>query len=330
MTSVAYGIAMPASRGVLTGAPPPSWLPAGATVFADVPNGRYWAARRVWPDFAGWLAAAGAAFSGAAGRYYATSGHMLAAAALDVPRAGHYLGGVPHLLYEPAATNKALYSGNQSNAAWGSSKSAKGGTATGPDGAASLYAFVPAAGSNLYAGGYNVTPYSGTGVAVTQSWFVKFGDFRWFAVTFGAGTPDSVWFDLQNGVVATQKAGSAGGIRPLANGVYRVSVTRTVAAAASYYNQFYVSDADNSGSATGDGSKAIYVGLAQSEDGASASSYVPTAAAAATRAAESISGIMVPGSLSVTFDDGSTQTIAAAAFATPANLNRPTIARIAG
>jgi hypothetical protein len=79
----------------------------------------------------------------------------------------------------------------------------------------------------------------------------------------------------------------------------------------------------------GDGTSGVYAYGAQMEVGTAATSLIPTTTAPATRAAESISGIVVPGNLTVTFDDGSTQVLSPAAFANPANLSRRLIATIA-
>jgi len=67
-------------------------------------------------------------------------------------------------------------------------------------------------------------------------------------------------------------------------------------------------------------------------DAASSSSYIPTAASTATRAADACSFTIPSGvsSLRYTFDDLSTQTVSVSpgAYVVPTNLNRPIIRSI--
>ena len=73
MTSVAYGFAMPVSRGVLTPPGFPAWLPliGGGNPplsYADFAGGRYWCGHSQWltsEDASAYFSAAGYSFTGA-------------------------------------------------------------------------------------------------------------------------------------------------------------------------------------------------------------------------------------------------------------------------
>ncbi len=312
MTSVAYGVAMPASRGVLTPQLPPWWLPAGASIFADIPNGRYWAARRLWPDFAAWLAAAGGSFSGAAGRTYTSAGNLLATAGPNVPRIT-FIGGVPYLLYEPAATNRALQSNLQSG--W----SIRGATLTqnaapGADGlnSAALVAEDTTTGRHMVFQG--VTVAAGANIASID--LKPAGRTYAFVNLSDPAGPSSV---ARYGVNVDLTTATITMVAPLnsppspvaaaafaANGFVRVSLGFVLSGTTM---NFDVSASSSPTPALDGNNDPTYPG-----DGASG---------------ESISGIAAPGNLTVTFDDASTQSLSSAAFAAAANLNRAVIAKIA-
>jgi len=320
MTSVAYGIALPASRGVLTAQAAPSWLPAGKTIFADIPNGRYWAAGRLRPNLASWLAAVGATFSGEPGRTYTTAANLVAAVGLDQPRITH-VGGVPHLLYEPAATN-VLPQSNAFNL-WSVQLATVATGIPGPDGATSAARLVEDT-SAIY---HRVQQTSAsTAGQVAGSVWAKAAERSFLCINDNAG--NDLFLNAGDGTYGNVAAKyTPAPTVAYAGGWYRFSFT-FVAIANQMINVF-VAQANGVRNYAGDGTSGICIYGTQLEAGAAASSYIATTSAAAPRAAESIGGIVAPGNLSVTFDDNSTQVISAANFANPANLSRSRIKGIA-
>jgi len=320
MTSVAYGVALPASRGVLTAQAAPSWLPAGKTIFADIPNGRYWAAGRLRPDLASWLAAVGATFSGEAGRTYTTAANLVAAAGLDLPRIS-YVAGVPHLLYEGATTN--VLPRSNTFASWTVQRASVVTGVSGPDGGAFASRLVEDTSVNTHLLQQLSTSSAGQ---VAFSMWVKAAERTFLCVNDNAGN------DLYIDAGAGTYGNVAAKYTPAPPVVYADGWRRyafTFVAGATQWINVMVAQANGVRFYAGDGTSAVCIYGAQLEAGAVASSYVATTSAAAPRAAESIGGIVAPGNLSVTFDDNSTQVISAANFADPTNLSRPLIKGIA-
>jgi hypothetical protein len=86
-------------------------------------------------------------------------------------------------------------------------------------------------------------------------------------------------------ILATQGTVTAA-ITSVGSGWYRCSITATTVAAANSRHSIYVLDNDG-GQGAADGTSGIYIWGAQLEAGAFPTSYIPTTAAAATRAADS-------------------------------------------
>lgn len=334
MTSVAYGIAFPASRGVLAPSPPPpSWLPVGKVAFADIPNGRYWANGRLCASLTEWLAAMSATFTGPAGRSYQAASGLIAYAGLNVPRID-YVSGTPYLAYEKAATNLAQYSEQLDNAWWNIKQacSITANTGPAPDGATTADAFVE---SNTTATHAAMRANGFLSASGTYTWglFVSPLLRDWVRAYFYDGaTVTERWcnFNMTTGAVGYSDGVLASSIRTYANGFKRVTITG-VFTGTSGNIQVHSLDSNHNGTNyqfAGLNAAVLRVWGMQLEAGGP-SSYIPTTSATVTRGAESISGIVAPGNLTLTFASGNTQTILPANFATAANVNEALIASIA-
>jgi hypothetical protein len=148
--------------------------------------------------------------------------------------------------------------------------------------------------------------------AYAFSVFVKASEYSKFGLVENAITGAYATFNLSGAgsVISTGLTGS-GSITALANGWYRVVLTMTTTGAQTTFRPdlFPLPDSYTSGDPnaayTGDGTSGIFIWGAQVELGGFASSYVPTVAASATRAADSLvytAGVSYPASLWCEFE----------------------------
>jgi hypothetical protein len=212
----------------------------------------------------------------------------LQTAANDTPRFDHdpATAGNPSrgLLIEEARTNLLERSAEFDNATWSKS----GGTITAnadtaPDGTTTADKFVESAVNQTHQVFQTVT---GVAAIQTASFFVKAAgrtSCQFLAFNATDSSIGRVNVDLTNGttssVLGTATATSVG------NGWYRVAVTYTPTVTNTSFNVF--PREGGSTSYLGDGTSGILIWGAQLEQGAFATSYIPTTTAAATRAADS-------------------------------------------
>lgn len=230
---------------------------------------------------------------------YTNSSGNLATASTNVARF-NYISGTPYLLIEPAATNLAQYSNAFKSGGWYAANSSTVTAAqfTSPDNTNDGWS---ATGGSSYGGPGNA--FTATAQAYTQSVWVKY-------ITSGA----TFCF-------------SGDTSHALASTVARFTYTHTFAAGS---QQLLLQSCDGT-------SKTIGLFGVQVEAGSKATSYIPnTTSGSASRSADAASFTIPYGvhSLTVTFDDNSTQTISGltplTVYTIPTNLNRPNIKTITG
>lgn len=213
------------------------------------------------------------------GSYYNSAG-VLTLAGTNVPRLDYNPSTLQPqgLLIEEARTNLFTYSQQFDNVLWGKTNATVAAdSATAPDGTLTADKIVPSAVATFHF----ISQTGGTASATeTQSVYAKAGGYDWLRLSIG--TTLIVWFNVASGTVGTITGTVVPVIQPVGNGWYRCSISGV--RDASTNNVLMPSPSDNVVSYTGDGTSGVHVWGAQLEAGAFATSYIPTVAAAATRA----------------------------------------------
>ena len=182
------------------------------------------------------------------------------------------------LLIEESRTNLFTYSQEFENAIWGKiGVTVAADSVAAPDGTLTADTIIP----DTAAGNHYVIRSAGTvSTTETHSVYAKAGGYDWLRLSIGNTL--FVWFNVSSGTIGTITGASSPIIQPVGNGWYRCSISG--ARVGSINNTLIPSPSDNVVSYTGDGTSGVHVWGAQLEAGAFATSYIPTAAAAATRA----------------------------------------------
>lgn len=203
----------------------------------------------------------------------------------NVPRLDYLGSTCPRLLLEPQRTNSALFSEQINNAAWGKlNVTVSANQAVGPDGTTSADLVYPTTtGVDRV---IEQLPVAVIGQTWTSSFFVKASGFSW--VLIYAPNLVTCWFNASTGVFGTIGAGATATVLGQVNGYWRISLTGTVASSNAY---LYVGPADANGTttATANGTNGILIWGCQLEQGAYATSYIPTLGASATRGEDACS-----------------------------------------
>ena len=228
-----------------------------------------------------WITASG----GANGTYFNAAGLLMNGIAprFDYNPVTHVCNG---LLIEEARTNLVPNS-TPLTLTWTFGNASFGGSTTGPDGLQSLKLVVGDGTLNRYS---LYQSYTATAAAYTNTIYAKAGVYTWAGLGFGTGANlDGAYFNLSTGAIGTIAAGTTASIQNIGNGIYRLSVTRTLSAGATFL-QMEPHSADNQAGWTSDGVNGVYFGFAQAELGSFPTSYIPTTSASVTRSADVLTG----------------------------------------
>jgi len=200
----------------------------------------------------------------------------------DNPTTGAALG----VLVEEARTNLVTYSQAADNAAW--SKVAlltvNGNNAGAPDGTATFCNLTPNTTNTQHF--ISTAAFTPAASALCISAYFKANGYRWVRFAHSTGI---ISFDTLTGTIGATSGVTSSGVQSIGNGVYRAFFVYTASAAS---NSVFISvnNADNTGTTSfaGDGTSGVLVWGMQAEQGAFATSYIPTVASQVTRAADNI------------------------------------------
>ena len=164
---------------------------------------------------------------------------------------------------------------------------------TSPTGAADAYALIAkSTGGTGVVSSFTGNVSVGTSTTYTYSEYFKRGGVDWVQIAIASFTTPAdggCYFDLLNGVVGTADSGLTGKIESAGNGWYRCSIAFTTDAADGGGTIVKrLADADGDNVVALDGTSSIYNFGAQFEAGSTPSSYIPTAGAEVTRAADAM------------------------------------------
>lgn len=207
------------------------------------------------------------------------------------------------ILIESQSTNLFLRSESIGSSSWTKFRSNRDGdVAVAPDGTLTADKLREDTSANATHGIYqNFTASSAT--AYTVSVYAKADGRSHFAITFddygSIFANDSAFFNLSTGATGTTDSDITSSIQDCGGGWFRCIATRTTLTSGSARVAFYLADADNSTSYTGDKYSGVLLWGAMAEASSHCSSYLKTEASTVTRAADSLS--VVSSSL---FDNG--------------------------
>jgi hypothetical protein len=205
---------------------------------------------------------------------------------LNIPRLDYSNGSCPSILVEPQRTNLALRSEEFNDATWvKTNASITANSTTSPSGVVDADKVVENQLSAIHAVSASISLSVG---ANTLSIYAKADGRNWLCLGLLGTLNSQVWFNLSTGTIGTIQSAATASITNVGNGWYRCSITVTVIAG---FNTpaFFLSNADNTISYTGNGTSGIFLWGAQLEAGSYSTSYIPTTSASVTRNADAIS-----------------------------------------
>jgi len=221
----------------------------------------------------------------------------------DEPRFDYPVaGGPPSLLLEPQGKNELSFSEYFEGWASTSGATLTSNDAISPEGVKNATKLLATAGDfNHQVNGESLTVSSG---AVSASIFAKKGNTDVVRLRLN-GTSNQVraWFDLENGTTSVDANGTST-ITEMNNGWFRCTVTEAGNTNTSVSLQVFINESLSQTTFAADGDEFIYIYGAQLEEGAFATSYIPTHGATATRSVDNVDALDTSG-----FSFGTTCTI---------------------
>jgi hypothetical protein len=190
------------------------------------------------------------------------------------------------VLIEGSRTNLILRSQEFDNASWTKSgATVTANAASAPDGTTTADTLIEDGTTAPHYASATVTT---TAAAHTLSVYAKPAGRSWVYIRIAdsGNIARVVWFDVTNGVVGATGGGITASIQSAGNGWYRCVATIGTAFAGAQNPRIGVASADSVETYAGNGTSGIFLWGAQLEASSFASSYIPTVAAAATRAAD--------------------------------------------
>lgn len=187
------------------------------------------------------------------------------------------------LMYTTARTNMHVRSQEFNDAAWSPLRASVSPNAiTAPDGTLTADKLIEdntAANTHFILSFNNVVVTNG--VTYTSSVYAKAGARSWVQLQEGQGTTAAAYFNLATGAIGTVSGtGSpAATITSIGDGWYRLTLRFTAIGAAARIRLF-MATGNGGGVYSGDGTSYLYLWGAQMEAGSTATSYIPTVAAA--------------------------------------------------
>jgi hypothetical protein len=197
------------------------------------------------------------------------------------------------LIVEGASTNLFTYSESFNNAAWTKTglNTISADSGTDPRGTTTAEKIVPNTSSTQKQLQQQINASASSGETYSLSIYAKADGYSWIRLAFSGADSSYAFFDLSTGLVGTSSGVTKAVVEKLPNGYYRLCIVKTLASSGALQGNVYLQSTDNQTSSwSGDGTKAIVLYGAQAELQPLMTSYIPTTAAAVTRAAEVITG----------------------------------------
>lgn len=199
---------------------------------------------------------------------------VLQTAASNAARIDHdpVTGECKGLLIEEQRTNLLPYSQDFDNPGWPKTAAyIYSNCAISPDGTQTADKFVADTSGTTHA----ITQAAmSVGSVYTMSIYAKYAGNRYIALSNAGANTHTAIFDLQSGVVTSTGASATSAIQSIGNSWYRCSISLTAAySTASVYSTTSATSINTGG----DGYSGVYIWGAQLEQGAFATSYIPTA-----------------------------------------------------
>jgi hypothetical protein len=185
-------------------------------------------------------------------------------------------------LLEPQRTNACPFSEQLDDAAWIKEEATiTPNNISAPDGTISADLIL----DNAVSGEHLVYQGISTSAGIhTWSVFAKAQNLNFLIISAFSGSHNRTWFNLSNGTIGTNAAGSTATITNYGNGWYRCSVSRNYTSG-TFFFVAQTAPSDGVFSYTGSGN-GLYLWGAQVEAGSYVSSYIPTLGASVTRLAD--------------------------------------------